>query len=120
MKPRIDGTRFGSITVEGEVYRHDLLIRPDGEVQARSNELSKAVYGTSHVISLAEAQQVYQEGVERLIVGTGLTGLTRFSEGAAEYFEAQGCRVDRYPTRRAIKVWNKAEGAVIGLFHISC
>ena len=120
MKPRIDRTRFGSIAVEGEVYRHDLLIRPDGEVLARAKELSKAVYGTSHVISLEEAQQVYQEGAERLIVGTGLSGLTRLSEQAAAYFQSRGCRVDRYPTRRAVKAWNKAEGVVIGLFHITC
>jgi hypothetical protein len=120
MKPRIEKTRFGSIVVEGQTYQHDLLIRPDGEVQARAKELSKAVYGTSHTISLAEAQHVYQTGAERLIVGTGLTGLTKLSEEAAAYFREQGCRVDRYPTRRAIKVWNGAEGAVIGLFHITC
>ena len=120
MKPKIDKTRFGSITVEGEVYPHDLVIRPDGKVLARFKELSKAVYGTSHVVSLAEAQQVYYEGAERLIVGTGSTGLTRLSDEAAEFFEGRGCRVDRYPTRRAIKIWNEAEGAVIGLFHVSC
>jgi hypothetical protein len=120
VKPRIGKTRFGSITVEGEVYRHDLVIRPGGEVQARANELSKAIYGTSHTISRAEAEHVYQAGLERLIVGTGLTGLTKLSEGAAEYFQSRGCRVDRYPTRRAIKVWNEAEGVVVGLFHITC
>jgi len=120
VKPRIDQTRFGSIIVEGEVYRHDLLILPDGEVQARSNELSKAVYGTSHVISLAEAQQVYQEGAERLIVGTGMFGLTRLSEEADEYLRGRGCRVNLYRIRRAIKAWNQAEGAVVGLFHVSC
>jgi hypothetical protein len=120
VRPRIDRTRFGSITVEGEVYRHDLLIRPNGEVQARRNELSKAVYGTSHVISLAEAQQVYQEGAERLIVGTGLFGLTKLSEEADGYLQGRGCRVDLYRIRRAIQAWNQAEGAVIGLFHVSC
>jgi hypothetical protein len=120
VKPRIEKTRFGSITVGGQVYQHDLLIRPDGEVQARVKELSKVVYGTSHTISLAEAQHVYQEGVERLIVGTGLTGLTKLSEEAAAYLREQGCHVDRYPTRRAIRAWNEAEGAVIGLFHITC
>jgi hypothetical protein len=120
VKPRIDRTRFGSITLEGNVYRHDVLIRLDGEVQVRPKELSKAVYGTSHTISLAEAQQVYQEGAERLIVGTGLTGVTKLSDEAAEHFESQGCHVDRYPTRRAIKAWNEAEGAVISLFHITC
>ena len=89
-------------------------------MEARDKELSKAVYGTSHRISLAEAKQVHQESVERLIVGTGMTGLTRLSEEAAAYLAEQGCRVDRYRTRRAIKVWNQADGAVIGLFHITC
>jgi hypothetical protein len=32
MKPRIDATDFGSITVQGTVFDHDLLISPDGEV----------------------------------------------------------------------------------------
>jgi hypothetical protein len=120
LRPKIDKTRFGSITVGGEVYRHDLLLYPDGEVRPRPKELSNAVYGTSHVVSLAEAKHVYREGVERLIVGTGLTGVTRLSEEAFAFLHEQGCRVDRYPTRRAIKAWNEARGAVIGLFHITC
>jgi hypothetical protein len=120
MRPRIDTTRYGSITVEGHTYQHDLLVRPGGQVEARAKELSKAVYGTSHRISLAEAKQVYQEGADRLIVGTGFTGLTRLSEEAAAYLAEQGCRVDRYRTRRAIRAWNRAEGTVIGLFHITC
>ena len=28
MKPRIDATEFGSITVEGRVFDHDLVITP--------------------------------------------------------------------------------------------
>jgi hypothetical protein len=55
-----------------------------------------------------------------LIVGTGLTGLTKLADDAAAYLRGQGCRVDLYRTRRAIKAWNEAEGAVVGLFHITC
>jgi hypothetical protein len=28
--------------------------------------------------------------------------------------------VELLPTPQALKAWNKAEGAVIGLFHITC
>ena len=35
MKPRIDATDFGSITVEGTVFDHDVVISPDGEVSKR-------------------------------------------------------------------------------------
>ena len=89
MKPTIDGTRFGSITIEGKRYCRDVLIRVDGEVVKRKKKLSKAVYGTSHVLSLEEARHVYQEGAERLVVGTGQSGLLELSEGAADYFRGK-------------------------------
>jgi hypothetical protein len=56
MKPRIDGTASGSITVEGTVFDHDVITRPDGQVKKRKKKLSKAVYGTSHTISFEEVR----------------------------------------------------------------
>jgi len=120
MKPRIDRTKFGSITIEGEVFERDMIIRLDGQVKKRKKKLSKAIYGTSHVISLDEARHVYQKGAERLIIGAGQQGLVALSDEAAAYFEGKGCRVELLPTRKAIRAWNEAEGAVIGLFHVTC
>ena len=51
MEPRIDGTQFGSVTIDGEVFTHDVIIRLGGRVEKRNKKLSKAVYGTSHTIS---------------------------------------------------------------------
>jgi hypothetical protein len=120
MKPRIDGTSFGSITIGGKTFGRDVLIRLSGEVKKRKKRLSKAVYGTSHVVSLAEAEHVYEKGAERLIVGTGQSGLVELSEEAADFFRRKGCRVELLPTREAMKAWNEAKGAVIGLFHVTC
>ena len=39
---------------------------------------------------------------------------------AAEYFEGKGCAVKLAPTPAAIRRWNEAKGAVIGLFHVTC
>jgi hypothetical protein len=50
MKPKIDKTKFESITVNGNKYEHDLLIRLDGKVEKRKKKLSKDIYGTSHII----------------------------------------------------------------------
>lgn len=120
MEPGIDGTKFGSITVEGTTYRHDVIVRLDGQVKRRKKELSKAIYGTSHTISLDEARYVYEEGAERLIIGAGQHGLVRLSDEAADYLKREKCRVDLLPTPEAIRAWNEAEGAVIGLFHVTC
>jgi hypothetical protein len=120
MKPKIDRTSFGSITIAGEVYERDTIIRLGGKVKKRKKKLSKAVYGTSHTISLDEAKHVYEKGAERLIVGAGQYGMVHLSDEAAAYFEKKQCRVDLLPMKKAIKAWNEAEGDVIGLFHVTC
>ena len=59
MEPTIDGTQFGSVTINGEIFTHDVIIRLGG-------------------------------------------------------------RVELLPTPEVIPVWNQAEGAVIGLLHVTC
>ena len=120
MKPTINSTRFGSITIEGEKYENDVLIRLDGQIKKRKKKLSKAIYGTSHVISLDEAKYIFEDGAERLIIGTGQTGMVKLSDEAADYFKKKDCQARLYPTPEAIRVWNKADGKTIGLFHITC
>jgi hypothetical protein len=120
MRPEIDATTFGSITIEGKTFEHDVLIRLNGEIEKRKKKLSKAIYGTSHVISLDEAKFVYEKGTKRLIIGSGQDGNVELSNEAADYFERKHCHVDLSPTPRAIGTWNKAEGDVIGLFHVTC
>lgn len=120
MRPKIDDTWFGSITVEGERYEYDIIIRLSGKVRKRNKQLSKAVYGTSHTLSLAEIQELYRDKAERLIVGTGQEDQVRLSKEAAEYLEKHGCRVDCWPTPKAVKKWNEADGKTLGLFHVTC
>ena len=120
MEPRIDRTEFGSVTVGGQTFEHDIIIRLGGKVKKRKKKLSSAAYGTSHIISLKEAEHVYQEGAGRLVVGAGQFGLVELSAEAAAYFDEQGCQVDLQPMQEAIEAWNEAEGAVIGLFHVTC
>ncbi len=120
MKPKIDGTSFGSITIAHEEYEHDVIIRLNGEVKKRKKKLSKALYGTSHLVSLVEAQYVYETGAQRLIVGSGQGGNVTLSDEAANYFKQVQCEVQLLPTPQAVRLWNEAGGAVIGLFHVTC
>jgi hypothetical protein len=97
-----------------------VLIRLSGEVAKRKKKLSKAVYGTSHTVSLAEAEYIYETGAERLIVGTGQSGMVTLSEDAADFFEKQQVAVALTPTPAAIVHWNRDKSAAIGLFHVTC
>jgi hypothetical protein len=120
MKPHIDQTTFGSITIEGNVFEYDVMIRQDGQIQKRKKKLSKAIYGTSHILSKDEARDIYEKGVKKLIIGTGQYNNVRLSPDADEYLKSKKCEVNLLPTPEAIQVWNKSTGLVISLFHVTC
>ena len=120
MKPEIDSTKFGSITIAGETYDHDVVIRLDGTVVKRKKKLSKEIYGTSHKFSHPEAEFVYEPGAACLIIGSGQDGMVELSDDADQYFKEKSCQVLLLPTPEAIKAWNKAKVKTIGLFHITC
>lgn len=120
MKPEINDTEFGSITIDGSKIENDIVIGLDGKVAKRKKKLSSAIYGTSHTISLDEAKHVYEDGAERLIIGSGQYDNVRLSDDAADYFDKKKTKVDVQPTPEAIKEWNHTKGAVIGLFHVTC
>ena len=120
MKPTLSGTGFGWIDIEGKRISHDILIRVDGEVTKRKKKLSKEIYGTSHTISLAEAEHIYQDGAQRLLIGAGQFGRVRLSPEAANFFKEKGLPVTILPTSKAVKAWNESAEKMIGLFHITC
>jgi hypothetical protein len=120
MKPTINSTRFGSITIAGKTFENDVVIRLDGEVKKRKKKLSKAIFGTSHIISLDEAKDIFEKGAEQLIIGAGQSGLVKLSDEATDFFKIKKCAVQMLPTPVAIMKWNEAEGSIIGLFHVTC
>jgi hypothetical protein len=120
VKPKIDKTKFGSITIDGEEYEHDVIIRLNGKVEKRKKKLSKEIFGTSHIISLAEAEYVYKDGARGIIIGTGQSGMVKLSDEAAQFLRQKGCPIRLLPTPKAMRGWNEAEDGEIGLFHVTC
>jgi hypothetical protein len=84
---KIDSTQFGSITVDGETHAHDVVVRLCGKVEKRKKKLSKKIFGTSHMMSLPEAEFVYEKGSDLLVLGTGQYDNVRLSPEAAKFFE---------------------------------
>jgi len=117
---RIEDTSFGSITIDGKTYDHDVLIRLDGAIAKRKKGLSKKLYGTSHVVSEDEAKFVFEKGSELLVLGSGQEGNVRLSPEAETYLTKKGCKVVIQPTPEALRVFNNARGKKIGLFHVTC
>ena len=120
MKPAINKTSFGSITVGGEKFSHDIFITLDGKVKKRKKKLSKAVYGTSHKISMDEIGHIFEEKAEGIIIGSGQFGVAELSEEAEEFLKRRNCKVLLSKTPEAIRRWNEMKGRWVGLFHITC
>lgn len=120
MEPTIQKTEFGSITLNGEVYKHDIVIRLSGKLRKRKKKLSKQKYGTSHTVSLDEAKHILDEGAKHLIIGTGQYEALRLSDEAEKYFRKKGCSIELLPTPQAAELWNEAKGKTIGMFHVTC
>jgi len=120
MKPKTEATSFGSITIDGQKFEHDVLIRLDGTIRKRKKKLSKKFYGTSHKISEAEAEFIYEDGARTLIIGSGQYDRVRLSAEAQAYFDDRGLAVIALATPQAIKRWNDAQENAIGLFHVTC
>lgn len=117
---RIDRSEFGSITIDGKSYDHDVTINLSGTVSKRKKKLSKRKYGTSHIVSKAEAKQVFEKGSDLLVIGTGQDGNVRLSPGAERYFAKKGVKVLLEPTPEAIQSFNHSTGQKIALMHVTC
>ncbi len=82
MAVTIEKTSFGSITIDGKTYEHDVLIRLSEEIKKRKKKLSKRIYGTSHILSLDEAKHIYEKGCGVIIIGSGQHDSLRLSPEA--------------------------------------
>jgi len=120
MKPFIQHTSFGAITIGKHDYDHDVLIRSSGVVEKRKKKLSKQVYGTSHKLSLDEAEHIYEEGISKIIIGCGQYGQLDLSPEAKAFFNEKQVSVILADTPTAVKEYNEAEEPCVGVFHITC
>ena len=116
----IDGTEFGAVTIDGKTYDHDVVIRLSGKVEKRRKRLSKQQYGTSHIISKAEAKFLFEKGCDLLIVGTGQDGNVRLSPEASAFFVKKDCRVVLQRTPEALLTFNQSREKTIALMHVTC
>ncbi|MBN1249184.1 MAG: hypothetical protein JXC32_16115 [Anaerolineae bacterium] len=120
MQPHVDKTAFGWIEIGARRYEHDVVIGLDGRVRRRKKKLSKRIYGTSHRLSEPEAADVYEPGMDLLLIGTGQYGRVELSDKAAAFFQCRDVVVQLMPTPKAAKQWNEMTGAVVALFHVTC
>ncbi len=111
---RIDGTSFGSITVDGKHYPHDVWVFADGSIRRRDRD---------HEFTLDELDLLLKGKPEVVVVGTGQSGCVQIDEGAVREAGRRGIKIISEVTPNALKRYNevaKAKHRVAGAFHTTC
>jgi len=114
---------FGSITIDGKTYNHDVEVRWTGEVL-------KWWRRESHVIDVEDVKRAVEQKPDTIIIGTGESGIAEVTEGTQKFIKEKGIKLIIDLTEQATKTFNiikeeseEEEGRqrrVIGLFHLTC
>ncbi len=117
MKLRIDGYSFGRMTVGGREFMSDLILYPDGRIQ------DNWWRAQSHILLPGDITTVLDATPEKLVIGTGASGMMRVSESMVELCKNRGIEVEVCRTAAAVMRFNEAAEAstvVAACFHLTC
>jgi hypothetical protein len=119
----VEEYKFGSITVDGKTYNHDVEVRWTGEVL-------KWWRKEGHVFDVDDVKRAVEENPETIILGTGAYGICKVTQECKNYIKEKGIELIIDKTEEAVKTFNiileeskEEEGRqrkVIGLFHLTC
>ena len=114
-KPRIESFRFGQIVIDGQVYRHDLIILPDCV-------LPNWWRIEGHKLCYEDLQQVLQEQPQVVIIGLGVFQRIVVPDDVREQIEAEGARFIALRTGEACESYNRwcKEARVVAALHLTC
>jgi hypothetical protein len=111
---RIEGYRFGRIVVDGEEHTRDMIILPSRVVPNWWRE-------EGHSLVRNDLGDVLEEPPERLIVGTGASGLMRPDPATLEVLRHRGIDVVVARTGEAVRLYAEADPATTAAaLHLTC
>ncbi len=116
MTPQIEQYVFGSLVVDGEHYKNDVLM------------LGGAVFGEwwrtqGHLCQESDLEEVFAARPKALVVGLGSSSLMRLSHDVERRCKKLGIEFHGAPTAEAVAIYNRLvdEGKdVAGAFHLTC
>jgi len=110
----IDHYEFGSITIDGKRYDHDVIIFK-GEIRYWRRE-------TSHNVLIKDIESLAKEGPKTIIFGTGASGVMKVSGEAENYLAEKGIKVLKLRTGDAYKKFNdlSSDASIAAALHLTC
>ena len=111
---KIIDSGFGSITIDGKRYNHDVWVFTDGSVEERR--------GGYHTFLSEEVQALLKGDPYTIIIGTGTAGCVRIEGAAKRLAERKGIELVDCITSNAIEKYNQlaSKVKVAAAFHVTC
>ncbi|MFZ6050081.1 MTH938/NDUFAF3 family protein [Pseudomonas sp. CR3202] len=114
---RFDAFSFGSISIDGVTYLHDVVIA-HGEVSKRRKKPSKRFRDAYGHTPLSIEEEIPWD-CRRLVIGTGTGALPVMPEVRREA-ERRGIELIVRPTAEAITVLQEGQKHTNAILHITC
>jgi hypothetical protein len=115
---RIEGFTFGSITIDGETYQHDVVI-DHGRVRKRRKGPSKALRDAFGHTPLSGDEDIPWD-CRRLIVGTGAAGSLPVMDQVRREAARREVELLTIPTREAIEALEADQRHTNAILHVTC
>lgn len=114
----ISSAKFGSITISGKKYEHDVIVTWEGKVKAAHTEIE-------HLIDQKELVQLLLERPEIIVIGLGLgkSTLMKISPEVVKFADEKKLKIVEKPTPLAIKEFNelvRGGKKVVAYMHVTC
>ncbi|MBN1282486.1 MAG: hypothetical protein JXA24_01785 [Proteobacteria bacterium] len=111
----IDSYGFGKIVIDGKEYVDDVIITPAGV-------LPDWWRAKGHDVSLFDLAHALDPAPERLIIGTGASGLCSVKEEVRSFCASQGIELIEVPTPEAVVEYNGLDDAstTVAALHLTC
>jgi hypothetical protein len=110
---KINSSTYGSITIDGVKYGHDVYILPSSKVEERE-------YG--HTFTKDQVEYVLKENPNVVVIGKGTSGLASLSGDARALLEKREVEVIEAYTPAIVDKFNKLTKTkkVAAIIHVTC
>ncbi len=111
---RVEGYTFGSVVVAGRQETRDLIILPDRIVRGWWR-------AEGHRLAVGDLTEVLDELPQRLIVGSGASGMMHPERSLLAVLEERGVVVEVLPTAEAVRRYAELDPAhTAAALHLTC
>ena len=113
---KIESFTFGTMVIDGRVYRSDLIIYPDGRVEDGWRRRR------GHGLCEEDMAGLITTEPEVIVAGTGVSGMVEPNRGLEKGLLQKGIRFLAVPNEKAVVLFNELNpGKRVGAcFHLTC